>query len=352
MLGRDVTLTTHRCTPTRISASGPGDPAHEYESSSTPHTEGASSGPPVQNPSEAAFDEGFRRLFNARKQHRRADRSDVGRHNRGMNLLGLLLGATLAVHPPVSGQGQGQGPAPAPSAAQPPAAPLVTEKQPELERRDAYGMLLAGSLMTAGFVWGPGLVAASKLDSGTANDREVGRVLPVPIVGPFIAANVTNGTKKDKAGYAFVGVAQMIGISLLSVGAVGVHRNRMYDAATGKQRDIKTTTLVGMISGGLVASGLLYGMTVGFSSEVRRTDPRYGRRFLIPVFGGIAAAPRAPSNMAAVGALTSSALQVAGVGLATAGIVLAVRQSNRKARWAVMPSFGRDHARLTASVRF
>jgi|GEM_PF-1747198 len=266
-----------------------------------------------------------------------------------MNLLGLLVSMTLAIQPPATGQAQPQ--APAPQATVPTAAPpAVPEKEPIFERKTAYGFLLGGAALTGAMVWSAGLVAASKLDSGESNNREVGRVLPIPVVGPFIATNLSDD--EDRGLFAVQGLAQMFSLSMMITGAVAVHQHRMHDAATGKEHNVKASTAAGMIGGGLALAILSYGMTVGLTGTHRRLRPTYGRRFYIPVFGGIAAAPQAPSNTAGVGALTSSAVQMTGVGLAAAGIALMVRRNRRKHRVTLTPSFGRGHAQLNATVRF
>ncbi|MEM6993018.1 MAG: hypothetical protein AAF721_21075, partial [Myxococcota bacterium] len=54
-------------------------------------------------------------------------------------------------------------------------------------------------MATAAFVWGGGMIGASKLDSDSRQDRAVGRVVAIPLVGPLAAAHRTSGPAKDRA---------------------------------------------------------------------------------------------------------------------------------------------------------
>lgn len=270
-----------------------------------------------------------------------------------MNLFGLAMSVALA--------GPGPQPDPEPSTAPPsqstanssaPVAawPGVVPNRPKVKRSTAVGLLIGGAVATAGLTWGGGLLGATKLDDG---ERDLGRVLPIVGVGPFIATHRVARGSKARRGYTLLGIQQLTAIAIMTAGAVGVHRHRAYDRARGHERQLRQTTTIGMIVAGTGLTLLSYGMTAGFSSSARRLSPRgYGHRFLIPFVGGIAAAPNAPSNVAAVGALTSSALQLAGLGLAIAGSVYAMRRNRGRARVSVVPSVGRGTAALTATVRF
>ena len=268
-----------------------------------------------------------------------------------MNALCLLLGTVLAVQPPTTDTVLAADPASVAASTQPQSQPQPLPQAPRIKRSTAYGLLLGGGIATAGLIWIGGMLGASRLDRGTARDREIGRALAIPVVGPFAAASM--GTRKDRAPFIVLGVEQIVATAIMTAGAVGVHQHRVHDRAMGTRRDLKEKTTTQLMLSGVIAAGIFYGVTAGFSAGARESGrPRYGRRFLIPLVGGIAAAPNAPSNLAAVGALTSSALQLASVGVAAAGVAFAVRRRNHKMRLSVAPSIGRGRAQLSATLRF
>lgn len=224
--------------------------------------------------------------------------------------------------------------------------------KPTMERKTAYGMLFGGGAALLGLVWAGGMIGAAYRDGDRHVDRDLGRVMPYPLVGPFMAARRRGIPGRDKFVFGLLGVEQWAAYGITLAGALGVSAHRKYDRYHRIERHASKSTIVALTAGGLAGLVLTYGMSVGFSEGHRRAGGPYGRQFYVPLVGGIMAAPHAPNNRVAVGALTSSALQIASAGALATGIALSVRRNRRKRHLTVMPSAGRGHAFVTATLRF
>lgn len=258
---------------------------------------------------------------------------------------GASVDASTAPAPVIDVNGQAPSVVPESALAPTPSAPSA----PSMKRATAYSMLLGGGAAMLGLFWAGGMIGAVQLDSGDGRTRSIGAAMAIPLGGPFFAAKQATD-RRDRAAYAGLGVEQLAALAVTMAGAIGVAEHLKYDRARGVSRQLRRGTKTAMIVGGIGGAAFVYGMTVGLSGDARRLG--YGRRYLIPVVGGIAVAPRAPTHAIGVGALTSGALQIAGVGIAMTGIAFAMRRKRRESGVTVIPVVGRGHAQLTAALRF
>lgn len=241
----------------------------------------------------------------------------------------------------------------APTAA-PTAAPAFSPERarPKLKRRGAIGMMIGGGIATAGFLWGSALVGANQLDQPDPARRSMGRVLPIPFVGPFLAAS-RERPGRARAPFVALGLEQLASAAVLTVGAVSLHRHRMADRAEGVQRRLDPKIGAGLIAGGVSAAMLTYGITLGVARERARQGDPFARRLQIPVVGGFVAAARAPTHVRGFGALTSSALQIGGLALTGVSAFLLSRNERASRRpVAVVPFGDAQSVHVSAAWRF
>lgn len=237
------------------------------------------------------------------------------------------------------------------SQAQPP-APEPASAQPKLKRRVAVGMTIGGAVATAGFLGGSALIGASLLDAGDDVRRSMGRVLPIPFVGPFLAASRAREAAQKPAPVIALGFEQLVSAAVLTVGAVSLHRHRTLERARGETRRIETKTAVGMTAGGVTMFMLTYGLTLGFNRERARLGDPYARRMQVPLVGGYLAAAHAPSHVRGFGALTNSTLQLGAAAVTTIGAIALGRERARRRQVAVMPFGDATGVHVTATWRF
>lgn len=267
-----------------------------------------------------------------------------------MIALAIALSSVLGLSPAAPAA-----PAPAPTSSEvatepSPAVPVVEPARPKVKRRAAAGMVIGGAVVTAGFLGGSALLGAVLLDSGDPARQRMGRVLPIPFVGPFLAATRASGQRPGP--FVALGVEQLLAASILTVGAVTLHRHRAIERDLGERRDLGTSAAVGMVTGGMMATMLTYGMTLGFARERARQGDPFARRLQIPLVGGFAAAARAPSHVRGFGALTSSTLQLGGVAVTTIGAVVLARKRTRGRPVAVVPFGDATGVHVSATWRF
>jgi hypothetical protein len=228
------------------------------------------------------------------------------------------------------------------------AAMLATTPQanpPKLSRKAARGFVAGGVAGTAVMTWTAGLVAAKHLDSSSPATRAHARLTLVPVVGPILSAQRHRDTGRALVA---VGTYQAISLGLLGVGAVSLARHNRRDPK--RRRADKTMGALVLTQGvmWLIAS---YGVTAAFTrSRVDASDP-YARNMMVPVVGGILAAPHASTHVRGYWGLTSAAFQLAAVGSVVWGsAVLARHRRDRKVSVAPMPTPTGAH--LVATMRF
>lgn len=225
-------------------------------------------------------------------------------------------------------------------------------RRPILKRRTAGGMVIGGAVATAGFLGGAALLGAVQLDDEDPARRAMGRVLPLPFVGPFIAASRARAAREKPGAFVALGVEQLVAASVLTIGAVSLHRHRTLERARGEQRRISSNAAVGMVTGGITATMLTYGLTLGLSRQRAKQGDPFARRLHIPLVGGFAAAAVAPSHVRAFGALTTSTLQLGGVAVTTIGAVVLGRKRARGRPVAVVPFGDATGVHVSATWRF
>ncbi len=273
-----------------------------------------------------------------------------------MHWLSWTLAAALATEPSAANESPASVDppvAPVPIAATPTSAPSPRPpEEPSFKRKTAYGLLLGGAAATLGFVWVGGMIGAAYRDSKNWRDRDVGTTVAIPFAGPFIAARRDGLPVGEKVAFAALGLQQWAAVAVMMAGGIGVSEHRKYERHYGIEHRPDKSTILGLTVAGLAGLTMSYGMTVGFSTGDRRAGGPYGRQFLVPFVGGFMAAPHAPNNRVAVAAMTSSAVQIASAAAATTGIALAVRRKRLDDRLTVTPSVGREHAFVSATLRF
>ncbi len=204
--------------------------------------------------------------------------------------------------------------------------------------------------------WGAAMAGAGLKDDETKSAHRVGRPLSFPIVGPFVAA--ARASNSSSSALVALGVFQALGLGVGITGSVQLARLRREHRARGIRRPQRSYTRVGtgMLVGGVVGVGALYGLslTMSWSSSHRRVPGRasYLKAMRVPIVGGFIAARDSPSSRIQVGVLTTSMLQVAGLAAATTGAVLLVRGKRTARRVNVSPWGGRGQLGLAASFSF
>ncbi len=254
-------------------------------------------------------------------------------------LAGVLSGSLLAAAPQTSEL----------NIAAPQVAAQPSPRRPKLKRKTAQGMLLGGALGTAGMTWISGLVAARYLDSGDASLREAGRLMPIPVAGPIIAASASDDPEQRVV--ASLGVYQGVSIAILTIGAVSEHRHRQLDRFEGRPRRVDKSSGVLLVTQGIVWLGLSYGMTYGFSADRAKRGDAFSRRMQVPLVGGFLAAADSPDYTRGFLGLTSSAVQLASAACIAVGAT-AIARRRRSQRLSILPLPQPDGATITASMRF
>lgn len=228
------------------------------------------------------------------------------------------------------------------------ATPTQEPKQPSLSKSGARAFTFGGAVATTLTLWPAGMAAARLRDSRNPRRAALGRYLPIPFVGPIITA-----ARGDKTQYPFAALAlyQGLSISMLTIGAVSLHRHRRRDRAEGRTWKPKSSTGVILMTQGILWLTISWGMTYGFSRERAKSGHEFSQRMQAPLIGGFWAAPVAPNYTQGYLGLTSSAVQLAA---ATAVVVGAVGLSRRRRQRALslMPVPTPDGGRVVASLVF
>jgi hypothetical protein len=259
----------------------------------------------------------------------------------------LALGSLLALAPSHLAAGTSHA-AVAPSGPQ-----AITEPaRPRLKLRTARGMTIAGGIATAALLGGGALAGAVLLDDANPERRAIGRVLPIPLVGPFLSVTRARAADRKVAPFVALGVEQAVAIAVLGVGATSLARHHRHERARGEAHRTGEQTAAGMLAGGVTMFALTYGLTLGFNIERARLGDPFARRLQIPLVGGFLAAAHAPSHVRGFGGLTSGTLQLGSVAVATIGAVVLARKSARRRQAAVLPSADATSVHVTAAWRF
>lgn len=227
------------------------------------------------------------------------------------------------------------------------AAAPTQPKQPSLSKSSARAFTIGGAVATTLTLWPAGMAAARLRDSRNPRRAALGRYLPIPVAGPIITA--ARGDKTQPL--AALGVYQGLTISMLTIGAVSLHRHRRRERAEGETWIPTNATGVILMTQGILWLSISWGMTYGFSRERAKSGHEFSRRMQAPLVGGFWAAPVAPNYTQGYLGLTSSAVQLAA---ATAVVVGAVGLSRRRRQRAIsfMPVPTPDGGQLVASLVF
>ena len=190
-------------------------------------------------------------------------------------------------------------------------------------------------------MWGGGLLSAALVDQG---DRGAGAIA-VPVVGPIVyGARAGDGMLTPMV---WASAHQAAAITLLTVGSVSLSRHRRLGYTSPQ---LSENGGIALIASGALVLTLIAGPTFGFAHRLADNDP-YMRRLQIPIVGGIAAAPEAPSYMAGYLGLTSSAIQLMSVGaIAYGGYVVANHRKHPNLSLLPMPS--REGGQVVFAMQF
>ena len=226
------------------------------------------------------------------------------------------------------------------------AAAPTQPKQPSLSKSSARGFAFGGAVATTLTLWPAGMASARLRDSRNPRRAALGRYLPIPVAGPVITA-----IRGDKplAPLAVLGIYQGLSISMLTIGAVSMHRHRRRDRAEGKTWTPKSSTGVILMTQGILWLTISWGMTYGFSRERAESGHEFSRRMQAPLVGGFWAAPVAPNYTQGYLGLTSSAVQIASATAIVVGTV-AISARRRQRRLSFMPVPTPDGGQLVASM--
>lgn len=228
-------------------------------------------------------------------------------------------------------------------------APSDPPRQPpKLSKKAARAMALSGASVVVGLGWAAGLVAAKHLDSDSPRQRDLGRLIPVPVVGPALAAQ--RGSK-DRIPLAVLSGYQAAAWTLTTIGVVSWARHGREDH-TPRSR-LKKTTGALILTQGVMFLVTSYGMTVGFTRSRLGDDGAFARRMVTPVVGPLWATSVAPDYTRGYWAVTSGAFQLASVGAIVWGSTILARHRRQQRRnVSVLPMPTRDGPRVVATVRF
>jgi len=217
----------------------------------------------------------------------------------------------------------------------------------QLSADSAKGFVVAGAVLTSLSTWSTGMVASRYLDSRDATKQGMGRVLPIPFVGPIVAAAKTNGVRRY---ISALGLIQGAGLSFLTIGAISMSRHRRRGHPTDVRNPNKATGVLALTQGVMWLS-VTWGMTFGFSRARAQEGDAFSRRLQVPLIGGIWAAPLAPNYTRGYLGLTSNAIQIVSASAIVFGAVVLGRRRARS-RLSVMPVPTAEGAQLVAAMRF
>ncbi len=206
-------------------------------------------------------------------------------------------------------------------------------------------MLVAGSALAVVSTWAIGMASARLRDSHDSSKREMGRLAPIPFVGPIILA--TGGGVRGL--YSWLAIAQGSGLALTAIGAINLSRHRRLGHDLGFRR-VGAETGVLALTQGAVWLGVTWGLTFGFAGNGGRRDA-FERRLQVPLIGGIWAAPVAPNYTRGYLGLTSSAVQIAAASAIVFGAVV-LSKHRKGGRLSVLPVPTPEGAQLVAAMRF
>jgi len=222
---------------------------------------------------------------------------------------------------------------------------LAAAPQPKLEKKTAQKMVIGGAVATAVTTWAGGMVAATFLDSSDPERRRAGRLMPLPVAGPILAAATSDSELRP---VATMGVYQGAGLAILTVGAVSLSRHRRAD--DHPWRPDKSSGVI-LITQGVMWLGISWGMTYGFAHENAKAGDPFAQRLQVPVVGGLLAAPRAPSYTRGYLGLTSSAFQLLSAGAIVFGAT-SIAVDRKRRHMSLLPVPSRDGGQVMFAMRF
>lgn len=217
-----------------------------------------------------------------------------------------------------------------PTEASPTPYPPVSEVDPDRLPR-ARKLTIAGVGTFGASYTLAAMTAGIGMDSATSRfDFNTSKALAIPLAGPFIAA-VRESAPGDKAGLAFMGIAQTTGIALTLGGAIEWSQAAA-DPRTPADNPRKLVSGLYGTGGAALAIGLMTSIGLG-ASRAGASQPRqraWGRRLAIPGIGGFLAMPKARSYTAAWGSGLLSVLQLGGTAAILTGYAIERRNKQRR----------------------
>lgn len=219
------------------------------------------------------------------------------------------------------------------------AAPPVSEADPDRLPR-ARKLTIAGVGTFGASYTLAAMTAGIGMDSATSRfDFNTSRALAIPFAGPFIAAT-RERSAGDRAGLAFMGIAQATGLAL-TVGGVLEWSHAAADPRTPADNPRKLVSGLYGTGGAALAIGLMTSIGVGASaagaSQARQRA--WGRRLAVPGIGGFLAMPKARSYTGAWGTGLLSVLQLGGTAAILTGYAIERRdKERRRAPFVVVPT--------------
>ncbi len=198
------------------------------------------------------------------------------------------------------------------------------------------GLLTSGSAMFAvGYLCATGL-AADQMDEVPKRERNRYRPSFGPVVGPWITAS---RLPKGGAGWALVGVMQLVGLGLAAAGGglMAVHRERSSYNGQGPSAAPDR-------GGGLIAAGSLFFVPTYLTTAVafgvirpRSSESRaYWNRMMVPIVGPWLAIPKSSKHLSGWTAAVSGTAQLAGSVMLVVGSVRLANSRRAPARQPVM----------------
>ena len=175
------------------------------------------------------------------------------------------------------------------------------------------------------------MTAAIGMDSATSRgDFNTSRALVIPLGGPFIAA-ARERSAGDKAGLAFMGIAQATGVAL-TVGGAFEWSQAATDPRTPDDNPRELVAGLYGTGGAALAIGLIpsIGLGASYASASQPRQRAWGRRLAVPGIGGFLAMPKARSYTAAWGTGLLSVLQLGGTAAILTGYAIERRDKQRR----------------------
>lgn len=217
--------------------------------------------------------------------------------------------------------------------------------RPRLPHKTAKGMVIGGTLSSAVTLWAAGMVSASLLDSSNPGRRQAGRLVPLPVAGPVLAAA---GGDEELRPVAPLGVYQAASLAVLAVGSTSLARH--HRAGHEPRRPDKPTGVI-LLSQGVMWLSISWGVTYGFSRQSAKAGDPFAQRLQVPLVGGFLAATRAPTYTRGYLGLSSSAFQLLSAGVIAYGVATVASHRQRR-NLALVPMPSRDGGQVVVTMRF